>query len=471
MALRAGLFDQIGVVQRADEVVAAVLRPVLGHRVGHVAVGAGEVVRVLAARAEEGLELGVLHLDLFDAGARVGPVGEGLAVGEVGRVVEEGQHLIGRHARETVVGDRGRLGVGGEVIFVVALAAGEVRARDAVKVLAERVDPVGVGDDDLLGRVGVAVVAADGLGDLGLNVRPALLVGGNALLVHHDGEIRGLAGPAIGERMGPSGGFDVLHVVVVAAGAAVVDGKAVALVERAEHGIDLKVVVDVVALAGHQPGVVLVGVLLGPVRGMHDRDAGIGHNPGGHLDRRRGGNIFSAEAVRGQAAALHGVENGRLDGVGTERRARDGVDLKALRIVDHAGELVDGDAADPVGLGMGDDVDLVDLVLVGDDLDLDGAVAARGRAAQMLGGGGDVPRAGADGGGPRLQNGKADGDDQHEHAAGEPDDVGHLSLFHGHFSHSRSPHVRRAASGGANDKRGRIYSQISGAAEHTFTHL
>ena len=53
----------------------------------HVAIGTAVCVAVLAALAKEGLHLGVLNLDLLNAGAGVGVVYKGLAVGEVGAVV------------------------------------------------------------------------------------------------------------------------------------------------------------------------------------------------------------------------------------------------------------------------------------------------------------------------------------------------------------------------------------------------
>ena len=387
VALGALVLDQLRVVQRADQVMAAI-----GHAVGlglggHMAVGAGVGGAVLAALAQIGLELGVLDLDLLHAGAEVGVIHEHVAVGEVGAVVEESQHRGRVHALDGVVGDPGFLGDGVEVILVVALAAGHVGGVHAVEVAAQGVDPVGMGHGDGAGGIGVAVVAADALDDVLLHVGPGVLVGLHALLVDHVGEVRRLAGPAVGHRVRPSGLLDVDHVVVMASGAAVAEGEAVGLIQRGQHRVLLQIVHDLVALAGHVPALVDLRVFLGPVGGVQYRDARVGLHLRGdllNLDQR------AAEVGGVQSAALEGVEHGGLDAVGRQRGAGDGVHLQTLRVIDRLGHGQDGARADALGLLVLDDLDLVDMVVGGGDLHGDVAVAAHGGARQMQGAGGHL---------------------------------------------------------------------------------
>lgn len=387
VALGALVLDQLGVIERADEVVAAVGHAVVLGRGGHMAVGAGVGRAVLAALAEIGLEFGVLHLDLLDAGARVGIVGKDLAVGEVRPVVEEGQHRRRIHALDGVVGDLGLLGDRVEVILVVALAAGHVRRVDAVEVVAERVDPVGVGHRDLARGVGMAVIAADALDDVLLHVGPGVLIGLDALFVDHVGEVRGLAGPAVGQRVGTSGLLDVDDVIVVAPGAAVAEGEAIGLIERGEHRVLLEIVDDLRALARHVPALIDLGVLLGPVGGVEHRDAGVRLDLGGDLldlDDR------AAEVGRIEPAASESVEDGGLDTVGRERRAGDGVDLQTLGVVDDLGQGQNRLGADALGLFILEDLDLIDVIVRRGDLDSDVGVAAHGRAGQRQRAGGHL---------------------------------------------------------------------------------
>ena len=294
--------------------MAVVYRAVLGRQPGHVAVGTGEERGVRAPRAEIGLKLGVLHLDLLNAGAGVGPVGEGLAGREVRPVVEEGQNRLGSHARQTAVRDGGRLGVGREIILVVALTAGEIRSGDLVKVLAHRVDPVGVGHGDLTWRVRVTGVAGNALDDLRLYLGPILLVRLDALLVHHVGEVGRLAGPAVGEGMRTAGGLNVLHVVEVAAGGAVVDGKAVALVQRAQIGVLLQIIHDLVVLAVLEPGLILERIRVFPVLGVQydhtglrlDLVGGVGAGGCGKGQKQHDGQQQRQSSLHGIASCFFG---------------------------------------------------------------------------------------------------------------------------------------------------------------------
>ena len=282
---------------------------VFGCLLGHVAVRAGEEGGMLAARAEISFKLGMLHLDHLDAGAGVGPVGESLAGGEIGTVVEVGQHCLRGHALQTVVRDGCRLGLGLKVVLVVALAAGEICGCDLVKVLADRVDPVGVGHGDLAGSVRVAAVAADAFRDLGLHFRPVLLVGFDALFIHHVGKVGCLAGPAVGQRVRPSGSLDVLDIVEVAAGGAIVDGKAVALIQGAEIRILFQVIYDLIVLTVLKPGFILIGELFFPIRGMHDGDAGFGLYLLGRIGRvgRRGKREKQHKRQKQRQGLLHEV--------------------------------------------------------------------------------------------------------------------------------------------------------------------
>ena len=191
----------------------------------------------------------------------------------------------------------------------MALAAGEVCRRDLVKVLADRIDPVGVGHGDLTRRVRVAGVAADAFRDLGLYFCPVLLVGFDALFIHHVGKVGCLAGPAVGQRVRPSGGLDILDIVEVAAGGAVVDGKAVALIQGAEIGILFQVIYDLIVLTVLKPGFILIGELFFPICGMHDGDAGFGLYLLGRIGRvgRRGKREKQNKHQKQRQGLLHEV--------------------------------------------------------------------------------------------------------------------------------------------------------------------
>ena len=426
VALGALVLDQLGVVERADEVMAAVGHAVVLGRGRHMAVGAGVGRAVLAALAEIGLKLRVLHLDLLDAGARIGIVGKDLAVGEVRAVVEEGQHCRRIHALDRVVGDLGLLGDRVEVILVVALAAGHVRGVDAVEVVAERVDPVGVGHRDLTRGVGVAVIAADALDDVLLHVGPGVLIGLDALFVDHVGEVRGLAGPAVGQRVGTAGLLDVDDIIVMASCAAVAEGEAIGLIERGEHRVLLEIIDDLRALARHVPALVDLGVFFGPVGGVEHRDAGVRLDLGGDLldlDDR------AAEVGRIEPAALECVEDCGLDAVGRKRRAGNRVDLQALGVVDDLGQGQNRLGADALGLFILEDLDLVDVVVRRGDLDGDVGVAAHGRSCQRQGAGGHLA-VGDAGLPPRSAgNGICDRDGDDEQAAQDGDQVVLSQLF------------------------------------------
>ena len=164
----------------------------------------------------------------------------------------------------------------------------------------------------------MAVVAADALDDTGLHLGPVIFVRLDTFLIDDVGEVRRLAGPAVGHRMRTGRVLDVHNIIVVAARAAVVLGKAVSLVKCAEHGVLLEVIDDLVAFAGHVPGGVDFRILLRPVCGVQNRDAGVRLNLLCDLFDLYDG---TAEDSGVEPAVLERIKHSRLDTVGRKRRA------------------------------------------------------------------------------------------------------------------------------------------------------
>ena len=277
------------------QVVGAVLGAVLGLGGGHVAVGAG--VALLGhgglRAAVDSLELGVLGLQHGGAGLGVLPILEA-------HLVVVGENGLGGHALEPRVGIRGGLGLGGEVVLVVALAAHLGIGGDLIHIGTHGIHEELLGDRGLRRVVLMAVVAADGLGHLHEHLGEGLLVGRIALGVHHGGVLGRLAGDAVGQRVLVHAGRlgHGLQAVGMPRRLVVALGEAVAGV----HGHQLRVLGQVVLLAlgavglvGHI-GLVLVGVDVLPRFRHHDAEGiGLGGLGG---SRGRGGIAFSPGRCR-----------------------------------------------------------------------------------------------------------------------------------------------------------------------------
>ena len=346
------------------------------------------------------------------------------------------------HALQAVMGQGGGLAlhVGIEEVLVVALAAGEVCRVDAVKIRAHAVDQIGVGHHQVhlallvQGAVGVAVEAADGLGGHGLpRLGKVLGVGGVALLQHHGGVERGLAGPAAGLGMGAGGFLDVLNVKHVAPGRLVVKGEAVVVVQRGQHGVIRQVIGLPGVLLVLLPGAVLVGIGLRPVGGGDDPDM----SPAlrlqglhiGLLGDELGLDGIGAEGLGVDAGlsgllAGHGADHGVLDGGGADGGAGHGVHLSHVLGLEHGRrQLLDSLGADALGLRLLGHGNAVDLFAVRNDLHRHGAVAPVGGAGERRGGLGDLAVLHAGHGGGVAGNDAEDGQHHQQDAAGDADAV------------------------------------------------
>ena len=268
MAGGAGGLDGIA-LQRADQGMAQVGGAVfLGH-LFHVAVRAGEHAGVHAASAHVGFKLGVLGFQLLDAGAGVGVVGK--ADGLVERV-----HIVRVHDGKASVGQGGGFSVRGEVVFHVALGAHGGLSGYLAHVIAHGVGQVQVGHGvAFAGGVSMTIVAAHGFVDVLQRVLKGNAVGFVAHFIHHMGVVRGFAGPAVGQLMGPAGGLHVFHAVEVAAGAAVVGVEGHPLVDGGDHGVFRHMVDHVLVLLGGHVAGVHVGKLFRPVGGVDLGHAGL----------------------------------------------------------------------------------------------------------------------------------------------------------------------------------------------------
>ena len=199
--------------------------------------------------------------------------------------------------------------------------------------------------------------------------------------------------------MGAPGLQQVVHVIIVPAGAGVRDGEAVALIERAEHRIVREVVRDLATLLGLRPTLVDLGVLRLPVVRLHDRDAGVRldlfrdlYDLGlGRDGWQRGvralvqrGDIHRLARVQIGLRHLNGAADAVSDRVAADGRPGDGVNVPAVDVVRVLAEELEGEVIllDEVALARcllmlaGVDVEAGDLSAVGDaHLNLNAAVA------------------------------------------------------------------------------------------------
>ena len=280
-----------------------------------------------------------------------------------------------------------------------------------------------MGHGEGAGLIGVAGVAAHGLGEDRGQLHERAAVDLDALLVDHVGKLRGLAGPAarLGVFAGAFGFDDVRQRILVGAGGLVVLREAVGLVQGLEHRVVDEVVGHLAVFPVRKPACIDIGVLLGPVLRQRHRDAGLGlHLVGDGLAVNKG----TAEHGGLDAALLECVDDGALDAVGADGRAGDRVDLQALRLEDAGGQLLDGLGADAIGLLVVADLDLIDLLPIGHDSHGNVAIAPGGGAEKGKRAFGDlaVLHAGACG---DLREDDADQrDDDKENAAEDTDQIG-----------------------------------------------
>ena len=177
-------------------------------------------------------------------------------------------HALQIEARQT-----GHARAGIEVVFHMALSAGQIRRRDLFKVRSQRVDHIGVGHRDLAGFIGMAGIAADPFAHKFAHVVEGVLINLRSDLIHEIREVRRLAGPALGHCMRAAGFQDVVHVIEMSPGTAVELGKTIGFIQCDKLGVFLQVIRNlVVFLVLHKTGVDF-GIVLLPVSGMQDRNA------------------------------------------------------------------------------------------------------------------------------------------------------------------------------------------------------
>ena len=163
----------------------------------------------------------------------------------------------------------------------MALGAGQGRRINLFQIAAQGICQIGVSYHQFVTGVGMAVIAADRLVDLRQSTFKGGIVGFEAHLIHHSGEVRGLAAEAVCQCMGATGRSHILHGVGMAAGAAVGLGKTDAFIEDGNHGIFLGVVVNFCVFPVCHVRFVDLRVVCCPfLRGLY-RDTGAGLH---HLD-------------------------------------------------------------------------------------------------------------------------------------------------------------------------------------------
>ena len=265
VAAGAGL-QQLGFFQRTDKIVirigAGSVSPV-GAELAHMAVGAGEKSGMGAARTHERLELRMLRLELLRTGAGVGIIRKP-------DLIVEFQHIVGRHGRQTGIRKSGGLVSRGEIILHMALAAGEHRGIHIGQILAHGIGKICMRDYQLIAGVAVAGVAADGLGHLCDGLIEVQRIRADAVRIGKDGEVRGLAGDALGLGMRPSGLRHVLNGKGVPPGAAVELAEGIALIDRGNDGILRYIIDDFAVFFISHVGSILIRVFALPVRGLDD---------------------------------------------------------------------------------------------------------------------------------------------------------------------------------------------------------
>ena len=264
MAGRAGGRDGLA-LERARPGVAHIAFAGIVDGLLHVAVCAGEDRRVHAARAHVGFKLGVLHLDLRHAGARIGVVRKA-------HLVVVGEDGVGVHGGLAAVGQRHGLGLGVKVVFHMALRAGGGLCVQRREILAHGVGKIGVGDDELAAGIGVAVVAADALVDLGEHVLKGNGIRAHALVVHLGGEIGRFAGEAVGQLVRTACAGHILHRVVMAARTVVVLVEGHSLVHGGDHRVFLHMIHRGVVLRVLEVGGIHIGIGLRPAFRADHRD-------------------------------------------------------------------------------------------------------------------------------------------------------------------------------------------------------
>ena len=180
------------------------------------------------------------------------------------------------------------------------------------------------------------------------------------------------------------------HVVVdvhVAAGALILLGKAVAVIERDEIGELFEIAVELAVVLVGEPGLVLVRIELRPVLAADLLDLAVSGLDVGDLLRHvlqlHGAEIEGLGVDPGLAQRAHDGVSQRL---GRDGRAADGVNVQILTVDDRLRELGQRLGADAVRLLLREDAQLIDLILIRHDLDRDRAVASVRRALHGHGG-------------------------------------------------------------------------------------
>ena len=241
VAFRALVQDGLA-AQRAHQVMVMVFNSALGSLHWHMAVRAAQNRSMLAL--DPGFQLRMLGFEHLRARAGLLPVGEPdpVIVGQ-DRFRCHFLHAVVRHHRLAVRG--------GEVVFDVALSAGERSGVDRRCVLAQCLVHILVGHDHLavvpVVRA-VAGIAGDRVGRLCHDFFKRHRIDAHALLGDHLVHVRGLAGQAVGLRVGPFGLLHVVEGIGMAPGAAVILRETVTLIDIDQVRVLLQVVRHIVVL-------------------------------------------------------------------------------------------------------------------------------------------------------------------------------------------------------------------------------
>ena len=209
-------FQQNFVLQRAHQVMIVILHAVLHCDCRHMAVGAAEHGGMFAV--SPGFQFRMLRLEHLCSGSRLFPV-------EEAHCVIIGQDRLRRHFRLAVVRHHGFAVFRREIVFNMALSAGQRRRLDFTDVRTQRLIHILVGDNHL---AAVAVIRSmtgitgDRLCHLSHDLVKSNGIDADAQFLNHLVHIRRLAGQAVGLWMRPLCLCHIRQGVGMSAGAAII---------------------------------------------------------------------------------------------------------------------------------------------------------------------------------------------------------------------------------------------------------
>ena len=162
-----------------------------------------------------------------------------------------GQDRFRRHLFLAGIGHHGFVLVRSKIVLDVALAAVQCFWIDGGNIFPQRLVHIAVGDDNLAVVsfvVPVAGIAGNRLRHLAHHFVKGEAVHAHALFVHHFGEVRRLAGDALGLIMGAGRLGYIFQCIRVAARGFVILGKSVSLIDIDQIRIHLKIVFSLAVL-------------------------------------------------------------------------------------------------------------------------------------------------------------------------------------------------------------------------------